>query len=249
MKNFFKKLELLSKYFFSIQNVGLFNYLYLRKEGINIFRYQLFNKQWIKELNIRSIIDIGANIGEMTKIFDLIFKKPSIFMFEPLEVCRDNLQALSNKSDNIKFFPYALGNSDEKKTIFKSSWVPSSSLLEMTDEHKKLYPHSSGSAKENIHIKPLDQSIDHSKLIDNLMIKVDVQGYEKEVIAGGREVFTKAKLIIIELSYLELYEGEPGFHDIYTELLNLGFTFKGALKQSENPDDGSYIQIDAIFIK
>ena len=88
-----------------------------------------------------------------------------------------------------------------------------------------------------------------SELGDKILIKIDVQGFEKEVIIGGLNIFKIAKIIIIEVSFIELYADEPKFKGIYEILEPLGFSYMGSLKQSVNKKDGSYLQADCIFIK
>jgi hypothetical protein len=87
------------------------------------------------------------------------------------------------------------------------------------------------------------------KLIDPILIKIDVQGFEDKVIAGGADTIKKAKVIIIEVTFKELYTDQPLFHDIYEMLSKLGFTYHGNFDQLPSPVTGEILQADAIFIK
>ena len=119
----------------------------------------------------------------------------------------------------------------------------------MADLHKKNYPHSSESVELKVPIQRLDDVFKSTNLDNNIFIKIDVQGFEDEVIKGGVETFGKAKVIIVESSYQKLYENEPLFHGIYSLLQPLGFEFMGSLKQSKFHVDESFLQGDCIFIK
>lgn len=55
-------------------------------------------------------------------------------------------------------------------------------------------------------------------------------------------MFQAAKIIVIEMSIQELYDGEPGFDDLYCVLISLGFTYHGSLKQSVSKSDESLLQ-------
>lgn len=241
-----------SKYFLKITEFinknGLTRFLELRKNNINIGRYELFNKKWILDCNIRTVIDIGANIGEFTLIFDYIFNKPDIYSFEPLPQYSFALTKITQSKKNINFFNCALGEKESVEVMNVSSWGPSSSLLEMADLHKEMAPHSSGSSPIRVEVKRLDDLIDEKKITKNMLIKIDVQGFEKKVIEGGKKIFSFAKIVIIEMSYKELYKGEARFDNIYSLLVGLGFEFHGTLKQSVNSLDESYLQCDGIFI-
>ena len=82
-----------------------------------------------------------------------------------------------------------------------------------------------------------------------ILIKVDVQGFEDKVIAGGVETFKKAKVVLIENSFVELYESQPLFDDIYMKLKELGFEYRGALQQKIAKNTGQIISEDSMFIR
>ena len=79
-------------------------------------------------------------------------------------------------------------------------------------------------------------------------INNDVQGYEDRVFRGGERTIRTSKLVVVEMSFALLYEGQPLFQDIYGLLSNWGFRYAGSLYQTLNPHDGSVLQSDAIFL-
>jgi hypothetical protein len=81
------------------------------------------------------------------------------------------------------------------------------------------------------------------------MVKIDVQGFELNVINGGSNFLKKVNILLIEMSYDELYIGQALFDDIYMKLNQLGFRFKGNLMQVFNQNDGSVVYSDSIFIR
>ena len=81
------------------------------------------------------------------------------------------------------------------------------------------------------------------------MIKIDVQGYEDKVIGGAVETISKAKAIIVEVSFRELYEGQPLFEKIFGLLSEKGFSYFGNLYQLLSPVDGAPLQADALFVR
>lgn len=220
-----------------------------KKESINYNRYKLFDKKWLLDSNIHTIIDIGANVGEFTIIFAELFPDATVFAFEPLPNCYRQLQERTKNRNNIHCYNVGLGNEDGSMEIHESDWHPASSFREMDSLHKMNYPHSSGSKDLTVNIKRLDDVLEGEKLVDNIFIKMDVQGFEDEVIKGGNKIFSKAKVIIVEVSFEQLYKGEPLFHGLYSLLEPLGFKFAGNLKQSVNKKDGRFLQADCIFIK
>jgi len=81
-----------------------------------------------------------------------------------------------------------------------------------------------------------------------ILIKLDVQGYEDRVINGGREIFKMAKACILEVCLDKLYEGQTEFFKITELLYGLGFKYAGNLNQTY-ADDGHVIFIDAVFMR
>jgi len=84
---------------------------------------------------------------------------------------------------------------------------------------------------------------------ENLIIKIDVQGFESKVITGGTKIIRQAEILIIETSFQPLYIGQPLFNDIY-DFLKEDFRYMGSLGESRtNRIDGSPLFEDSIFVK
>ena len=100
-----------------------------------------------------------------------------------------------------------------------------------------------------VRLERLDDVADKLVLRAPLLIKVDVQGYEDKVIAGGERTFQRADLAIVESSFEVLYEEQPLFDDIYQQLVRLGFVYRGAIDQMMSTKDGRPLQADSIFVR
>ncbi len=81
-----------------------------------------------------------------------------------------------------------------------------------------------------------------------LLIKLDVQGYEAHVMRGGGKTFRKARACILEVSLDDLYKNQTTFEDIFLLLSKVGFHYHGNLQQTY-ADDGHVIQVEAVFTK
>ncbi|RJQ24791.1 FkbM family methyltransferase [Candidatus Parcubacteria bacterium] len=222
----------------------------LRISGINYSRYLLFNKKWLIESQINTVIDIGANVGEFTAIFAELFPNAKVYAFEPLPDCFELLNRVAKRyRGRVKAFNIAIGEQKGSFEFYRSSWAPASSFREMGDLHKKNYPHSVGSETVTVEVETLDSVFRDIDMSDNVFVKMDVQGFEDEVIKGGLEVIGRAKVLVIECSLQQTYEGEPMFHGIYSLVRPMGFEYRGSLKQSVRRDDESFLQADCIFIR
>ena len=208
------------------------------------------NYTWLEREHIRTVFDIGANIGRFAKRIRKILPETKVYSFEPLESCY--LKLISSMKDVSKFqaFNYALGQFDQDNVeMHHSQFSPSSSLLRMTNLHKQAFPYTNGETVEEVTMRRLDGVAQELDIKENTLVKIDVQGFEDKVIAGGAKTISKARVVIIETGFDELYKGQASFDGVYKTMGEMGFLFKGCWEQLKSPIDGSVLSCDAIFIK
>ncbi len=205
---------------------------------------------WLKNFSIKTIIDVGASKGNSILEFHRLFPEATIYAFEPLRDCFNLIQQKTKDISNLHIYNLALGDQAGEATIFRSSYSGASSLRPMAELHKNLFPHTAGETSGNIKIDTLDNVLKSGNLADNILVKLDVQGYEDKVIKGGGNIIKRAKVVVCETSYQPLYEGQPLFADINNMLEDLGFIYAGIWgEEFKNPADGRPLQQDSIFIK
>lgn len=241
--------ELISKLFF------LLGFEITRKSG-NITRANLKfapeekdRYKWIQNMGIKTVIDVGAHNGESASHFHELFPDARIYSFEPLHDCFTQLKDAMKNVTNFKAFNIALGDKEERINIHRSDFTPSSSLLKMAKLHREAFPFSSGESLETTNVNTLDNVAEELDLEDSILLKIDVQGYEHNVIMGSVNILKRVKIIIIETSFHELYEGQPLFSDIYELLYEQGFVYAGSWGELKSPHDGIPLQQDSIFVR
>ncbi len=84
--------------------------------------------------------------------------------------------------------------------------------------------------------------------LDDILVKLDVQGYEDRVIRGAQNIFQRAKVCVLEVSLDPLYSRQASFKDIFLLLDSLRFRYAGNLSQIYG-DDGHVVFFDAVFVK
>jgi hypothetical protein len=55
------------------------------------------------------------------------------------------------------------------------------------------------------------------------LIKMDVQGFELEVLNGASDILSKVKYLILEVSFVEFYAGQPLIDEIISSVVDKGF--------------------------
>ena len=241
-----KKLLLLRRIMSAILNTPL------RYFGYEIRSIPLEEKNrsvWLKRAGIHTVLDIGANTGQFAEKIIKILSDVKVYSFEPLQECLQQLYQLQQRYRNLEVLPYACGEREEKAEMFHSVFSPSSSLLKMNDRHEELYPNTINSFKEIVTVKRLDDIAAMLTLSPEVLLKMDVQGFEDRVIKGGRNTLRKVKVVLVEVSFEELYEEQGDFHTVYSLLYEVGFEFAGFWEQFCSSQTGLPIQADAIFIR
>lgn len=220
--------------------------------GFNITRYnkKIENAKydWLKKYDIENIIDIGANIGLFSMFIHKIFPRASIYAFEPLRECYEQLKLQGENIKTIKVFNIALGDKKETTTIRKNSFAPSSSILEMSEKHKTAFPYTKTFKLDKVEMDTLDNILANKNLL-NILIKIDVQGYEHKVLLGAQKILENTKIIILEVSFEKLYIGSSDFDEVYDMLKEFNFKYCGSWGQLNDPNNGKPLQQDAIFLK
>ena len=152
------------------------------------------------------------------------------------------------KDNFFKGFNLGLGESAQKMDFWENEYSPSSSFLDLADTHKQNFEEAAESNKVTVQVDRLDNIFDSRSLAMPLLIKIDVQGFEDKVIQGGINTLQKAKIVICELSFIELYKGQLLFADLFASFAKLGFVFTESIEQLRSPETNQILQADGIFI-
>ncbi|MBE9195519.1 FkbM family methyltransferase [Synechocystis sp. LEGE 06083] len=233
---------------------------FFRRCSDNFFNFvgNLLTPSWdsrllgITQLDIQTIIDIGANKGQFAAKMRRYFPQAQIFAFEPLPLPYQQLRQWGDRQQNrVHTFNLALGDRvDQLEINSHVLFTASSSLLPTTELCESLYPMVREQEKIIVRQSTLDGEMAQfeRKLLPELLIKIDVQGYEDRVIRGGEKILGQAKACILEISLDGLYEGQCQFRDIFPLLDNLGLRYAGNLDQVVAAD-GHVRYLNALFLR
>jgi hypothetical protein len=105
-------------------------------------------------------------------------------------------------------------------------------------------------ASESVQIQSLDAMAD--ELLgpsDRVWLKIDVQGYELEVLAGASKTIACVDGLEIEMSLVALYDGQPLIHDVLDVVNALGFELIDIEPAYRDPVSGRVLQVDGIALR
>jgi FkbM family methyltransferase len=171
------------------------------------------------------MFDVGANTGQFSTTARRLFPEAQIHAFEPLPDCLSQVRQLFRKDDRIHLYGCALGEQEGSITFHRSEFSPSSSVLEMDKAHRHLFPESVPTNDVTVPMRRLDDMLTIGELERDLFLKLDVQGYEDRVLAGGEQILRQTRLVLTEVLFERLYQGQAHFAEVYARLRRAGFSF------------------------
>jgi len=193
------------------------------------------------------LCDIGAHKGHWSFVFQQLNPQlKSVVMFEPQAKLIPSIKARHLGESSKKIFQCALG--DEKNQLELKGGTASASLLDVGDNQHKFFPGSTHQESELVEVKVLDELYKEAGLAYPDLIKMDVQGFELNVLKGGRAVLANARYLVIELGLRKFYDGQPPLWALFRfleeeqyEMVDHGYELRSRTSPYE------LLQFDAIF--
>ena len=197
------------------------------------------------------VLDVGANQGQFVKAIRKTGYRGSCVSFEPLSDAH-RLLAKAALTDSRWYVHdrVALGSHEGAAVINIARNSASSSVLPMLGLHNDASPESGYTGSEAVPLSTLD-SVAGRYLADatHTFLKVDVQGYEKEVFQGGLASLPHIEVVMCELSIVPLYDGQVLWGEMIENMKGLGFRIWALYPGFCHPETGRTLQVDALFVR
>lgn len=212
-----------------------------------------------------TIMEIGARPldGQTESFHQLveIFPGSRILAFELEEQLCSELNA--KNGDAIRYFPVALGRTEEQRLLYETIHPMCSSLYKPCDELLNLYNNlqvANLKRVSTIDTVSIDYFLRSQSIMDVDFMKIDIQGAELDVFKGGCSTLQKMVAIVSEVEFIPLYYKQPLFGDVCSFLTGQGYMFHRFLGMAgrtlqptvinNNPNYATqHMWSDALFIK
>ena len=183
-----------------------------------------------------TIVDVGANVGVFSVAAMEFFPGAKIEAFEPVPGCREAfLRNVSRVGTPPRLWPIALGRQRSRVKFHVNEHTPSSSVLPLLPEHEMEFQYARQTTPLDVEVGTLDDLIPEIGPKRPCLLKIDVQGYELEVLSGGLRFLESVDHVIVECSVRPLYEGAPFAEEVIVTLSKHGFSLTdigGELRES-----------------
>lgn len=196
------------------------------------------------------VLDVGANTGQYAKILRKAGYRGDIVSFEPLSGAFSRLQRSAARDRRWQAVRLALGDRDGETTIHISGDSQASSLRKMLPLHEDIAPYFSSVGQEQVTLRRLDAVWgEYASGKVKVFLKIDTQGFEKQVLSGASRSLRKIQGVQLELSIAPLYQGSQLLPEMLRFMSRQGFTLMSLEYGFCHPETGQMLQVDGIFFR
>lgn len=194
------------------------------------------------------IFDVGANVGDFTECVLAHQPWAIIHAFEPVPKAFELFRRKFHDYKDIYYRNVALGSKQGQKLINVSHFVEASSFLENGSLLSNRVYGIDFTVTETlpVEVETMTSYCRQNSINRIKLLKLDVQGYELEVLKGAEAVLDSVQFIYAEAQFQELYENGPLFQDLYVFLHQRQFELV-QMTSFRADDDGRLMECDMIF--
>lgn len=226
----------------------------VRKAGVDISRWPQGDPGYLSYCAFVAnrpdvIVDVGANTGQAGLEFRAYGFSGRLVSLEPLAAPFHELADVASNDQRWDAFHVALGSEPGELMInVAANGGESSSFLPMTAAHSHAAPHANFIAQESVRVTTFDElRAQHGSSWRRPALKIDVQGFEREVLEGCKDSLESVCAIRLELSLVELYADSWSWLAAIDYLGDRGFDLVGIDPGFSDPVSGRLLQFDGVF--
>jgi FkbM family methyltransferase len=194
-------------------------------------------------------LDVGANAGQFAKVLREEYRYlGKVVSFEPLTDAFARLAEAARGNANWICLNMALGDVEGPAIINVSANSWSSSMLDVVPRSLEIEPSIGYTGQQNVTVRRLDEVVSEiSPESQSIFLKLDVQGFERNVLLGSLKILDRVQLIQIETSLIPVYAGEALIGDMIKMLDLLGFRVVAVEPGWHDPFTGELLQMDLML--
>jgi FkbM family methyltransferase len=172
-------------------------------------------------MDFLTVLDAGASRGQFALFASARYPRAKLICFEPLPESCALLRRVTAGRD-VEIHAVALGARGEDRDLNVSAQDDSSSLLPIGPRQVSEFPGTQRARTIPVAVRPLDEYVP-ADLRRPALLKIDVQGFELEVLKGASRALDSIDAVFVECSFSELYTGQATVGAVIQLLAERGF--------------------------
>lgn len=174
------------------------------------------------------ILDVGANVGVVTKRYHALFPNAVVHAFEPLPATYRELTAAIRGMHDVHAHNLAVADRSGRETFFLNRDHKTNSLLPIADHYNERYANSDATlpiGQAEVTTTTLDAFCQEHGIAHVGVLKLDIQGGELMALRGAQGLLARAAidLVFSEVLFAEVYAGQACFHQLSALLADAGY--------------------------
>ncbi len=187
------------------------------------------------------IFDVGAYQGDFARLARSLWPRAELVCFEPLDEPRARLQQWAAAQADIRISDCLLGAATQSAVVFHAAETASSVLAEHINTSLPTILRDMWCLDEWVQqqaLPPLPS-----------LLKLDVQGYELNVLKGAETTLQHVDAVLAEVNLLDIHAGAPLLAELVVWLQAHGLVAYDLCGQTRRPLDRALWQVDMLFVR
>jgi FkbM family methyltransferase len=195
---------------------------------------------------LRTVVDVGANVGQWSGMLLNCIAPEKLIIVEPMPDAFAVLQKKFETNPRVELHNVAIGERESVETLKITRDTTGASLLQPREEMRAVIGSNWTITSEvEVTMTTLDKLL--VDLAEVSLLKIDVQGYEKSVLAGAKQTLAKTKFLLIELNFMPQYDGGSWLGDVH-QILTREFGFFLANASAPQVLNGRASMVDGLYV-
>jgi len=195
---------------------------------------------------LKTVVDVRANVGQWSSMLLNLIEPEKLIIIEPIPDAFAVLQKKFGNNSRIELHNVAIGERESVERLKITRDTTGASLLRPSEEMRAVIGSNWTIASEiDVRMTTLDQLL--VDLAEISLLKIDVQGYEKSVLAGAKRTLARTKFVLIELNFMPQYDG-GSWLGVMDEIVTRDFGFFLANATAPQVLNGRASMVDGLYV-
>jgi FkbM family methyltransferase len=224
----------------------------LRSRGYDVVRFSPDPLGRVVTLLARTradvVLDVGANAGQYFSRLRAAGYAGRVISFEPNPVAFQALQASAARDPRWRGLAVGLGRDEGQAQLTIAANSEFSSFRRARAGAERIDGGIAQVGQTTVPVRTLSKLWDELSLADaRPFLKLDVQGFEREVLAGAGDRLERCVGIQLELPFEPLYEDQPLLGEIVQQLLARNFAVYALFEGARDQASGALVEADVVL--